>query len=127
MQQPSLGFDLWHEDGLVFETEPALFVDLNASPIIFTVRGISYFRPRFKHVGISIADLHSRAQFEAAEQRWMEVEWVLLRERIDTRANARTASADDQVLQAILNRDVEEVERLVSRLEHRKRAGLKLV
>lgn len=127
MQQPELGFDLWHEDGIVFETEPELLVDLNAAPIIFTVRGISYFRPRFKHVGISIGDVHSRAQFEAAEQRWMEVEWVLLRERIGTRASARSASADEQVLQAILNQDAEEVERLVSRLEHRKRAGLKLV
>jgi hypothetical protein len=122
-----IDFDVWHEDGLLFDEKPELFVNLDATPIVFTVRGIQYFQPRFRQVGLNIGSLHSRDQFELALRKWHTVEWVLLNEKIADRANASTAVNEHQVLQAILAGDIELVEKLVSRLEHRARANLKVV
>jgi hypothetical protein len=74
MQQhaaPDIGFDLWDEDGLVFDDEPELFVHLDAQPLVFTVRGIRYFGPRFKHLGVDIAAMQSKVDFMIAFNAWM--------------------------------------------------------
>lgn len=120
-------FDVWHEDGLVFEDSPKLFIDLEATPIIFTVRGIAYFAPRFKHVGIIMGDLNTKAEFEGAYKRWLDVEFVLLNEKINAAASATHAPNDHQVLQGILSQGIDQAEAAMARLEHSRRAELKLV
>ena len=122
-----LPFDIWHHDGHLFDVTPDLFVDLTASPIIFSVRGIGYFSPRFKHAGVEISNLHSKAQFESALNRWLDIEFVLLQEKIAVRANASKSPNEHQVLQAVLDGDIDLAEKIVARLEHRKRTGMKLV
>lgn len=122
-----LPFDVWHEDGLLFDERPELFVDLAASPIIFSVRGIDYFSPRFKHVGIDISGVHTREQFDCALSRWLDVEFVLLQTKIAVRASASKSPNEHQVLQAVLDGDIDLAEKTVARLEHRKRTRMKLV
>lgn len=122
-----LPFDIWHDDGLVFEETPGLFVDLTASPIIFSVRGIGYFSPRFKQAGVEISNLHTKAQFESALNRWLDIEFVLLQDKIGARASASKSPNEHQVLQAVLDGDIELAEKIVARLEHRKCSGMKLV
>lgn len=127
-QNPNtLPFDPWHEDGLVFEDHPELFVDLSTNPIIFSIRGIGYFSPRFSHVGVAMADLHTSAEFQHAHARWLDVEFSLLQESIGLKAGASRSPNEHQVLQAVLEGDLDRAEQVVARLEHRKRAGLTLV
>ena len=123
----SLPFDVWHEDGLLFEETPELFVDLVAKPIVFSVRGVGYFAPRFKHVGIEISALYTKEQFAAALSRWLEVEFVLLQTKVAGDAGASKSPNEHQVLQAVMDGDIDLAEKTVARLEHRKRTGMKLV
>lgn len=111
----------------MFDQTPGLFVNLTASPIIFSVRGIGYFLPRFKHAGVEISSLHTKAQFESALNRWLDIEFVLLQERIAIRARASKFPNEHQVLQAVLDGDIDLAEKIVARLEHCKRTGMKLV
>lgn len=123
----NLGFDVWHEDGLLIDDQPQLFVNLDVVPIVFTVRGLQYLRPRFKHVGINIASLRAREDYLSSMRTWLATEWVLLNEKVDAAASATTAANPHQVLQAILSADIDAAERSMSRLEHRRRSGLKVV
>lgn len=123
----SIGFDVWDEDGLLIDDQPQLFVNLDVEPIVFTVRGLQYLRPRFKHVGINIASLRTRNDFQSSMRTWLATEWVLLNEKVDAAAQTSTAANPHQVLQAILSNDIDAAERNMSRLEHRRRAGLKVV
>jgi hypothetical protein len=125
--ETQLDFDVWHEDGLLFEMEPDLFVHLDATPIVFTTRGIAYFSPRFKHIGQNLSSLHTRSAFESAMKRWLAVEWVMLNEKIHNRANSTSAPNSHKVLQAVMTGDIDEVERQIERLEHQARADLKIV
>lgn len=122
-----LPFDVWHEDGLIFDSSPELFVDLDASPIIFSVRGIGYFSPRFKHVGVNLSQLRTREQFDLALTRWLEVEFVLLQSKVESRASASKAPNEHQVLQAVLEGDLDLAEKTMLLLEHLRRTGMKLV
>lgn len=83
---PITSFDLCDEDGLQFEQGPAAFVLLDRSPIVWTVRGIRYFQPRFAHVGVQLSSIHSRTAFEEALERWLQREWELLTHKIARRA-----------------------------------------
>jgi hypothetical protein len=121
------GFDLWHEDGLLADEHPGLFVDLGRVPVVFTIRGIAYFSPRFRHVGVDIASITTRDQFESARWRWDQVEYQLLQERIRSRARPGVKADPYNALQAVLDGDSDAFERHIAALEHRKRAGLSLV
>jgi hypothetical protein len=83
---PKSSFDLCDEEGLEFEQEPAGFVLLDRSPIVWTVRGIRYFQPRFALVGVQLSSIHSRTAFEEALERWLQREWELLTHKIARRA-----------------------------------------
>jgi hypothetical protein len=122
----ALPFDVWHPDGLVFDDQPDLFLTPNVEPLVFTVRGIGYFGPRFTTVGVEIATVQSLAQFNAAYQRWLEVERVLLQEKVAGFA-AGGRSLEHAALQAVIDGDVERFAHTVKRLEHRRRVGLKVV
>jgi hypothetical protein len=105
-----------------------LFVRLDAQPsIVFTVRGLAYFTPRFKHVGVDIAMVATPEHFEHAWDRWLAVERVMLGEKVAAAARATHSPNEHQVLEAVLHGDVDATERALSRLEHRKRAGLSIV
>lgn len=123
----TLDFDIWHEDGLLFEESPELFVRLESVPVIFTVRGIGYFRPRFKHVGVDLRDIKTGVQFGDVHGRWLQVEFELMRQKISAAAAATQAPNQHQVLEAILRGDIEAAEAAMARLEHRTRASLRLV
>ena len=115
----AFSFDLWHPDGLLFDESPLLFVDFGQLPLVFTVRGLAYFAPRFKHVGCPIADIDTQEQFQNAYQAWLEVENVLLQEAISCKPYG--------ALQAVLAGDAEAFEAIIKKLEHRKRANLQVV
>jgi hypothetical protein len=120
----ALPFDVWHANGLLFDADPNLFVDFGHRPIIFTVRGLTYFAPRFKHVGFPIAAVNTKEQFESAYRAWLEVEDVLLKEKI---ANRSGSSNEYSALQAVIDGDADAFEAMVKKLEHRQRANLKIV
>lgn len=123
-----LAFNVWDEDGLVFDSAPELFVRLDAEPtIVFTVRGLAYFSPRFKHIGVDIAEINTREDFEKAMDRWLDVERVLLKEKVEAAARATRAPNEHQVLNAVLHGDIAAAERALARLEHQSRAGLSIV
>ncbi len=107
---------------MLFEQQPALFVDLTRQPIVFTVRGISHFSPRFRYVGVDIADVTTAELFSQAYARWLDAEQALLLQRIEERRGA-----EGDALRAILDGDADSFEAHLRRLEHRQRACLKLV
>ncbi len=130
MQQPpttDIGFNLWDEEGLLFDESPELFVHLDVQPLVFTVRGVRYFGPRFKHVGIDISALASKVDFMIAFNAWMDVEKSLILEKVEREAAATNAANPHQLLKAILDGDVDAAEAVVHRLEHRARARLEVV
>lgn len=94
-------------------------------PIVFTVRGIAHFAPRFKHVGVDIATLRTADDFLAARKRWDDLEEVLLQDRVRDRAAG--GDRDAKALMAIFDADPEAFDRHVKALEHRKRANLTVV
>lgn len=120
-------FNLWDEDGLIFDESPELFVLLDVEPIVFTVRGIRYFSPRFKQIGIDPAALVSKVDFMVAFNAWMEVERVLIFEKVEREATATTAANSYQLMHAIINGDLEAAEAVVHRLQHRNMAKLEVV
>lgn len=124
---PPLDFDLWDEDGLLVEHQPELFVDLSPAPIIFTIKGIKYFKPRFELIGISLASLKTQDQFKSAHAAWLAHEWVLLNDHIDIQAKSSKSANPHQFLQAVLSADLDQAEKHLERLEHKKRAGLTVV
>jgi hypothetical protein len=110
-------FDLWHEDGLLFDDHPELFVLLDRTPIIWTVRGLRHFRPRFALTGVDIKTIRARDQFEHACSRWLAVEKELLLRQIATAAASPSATLEARCLDAIAHLDLETAEALVSELE----------
>jgi hypothetical protein len=122
-----LPFDLWCEDGLLMESQPALFVLLDREPIMWTVRGLAYIKPRLRNIGIPIARLRTATQFQQAWDRWLAVERQLLVDRIHSQASVRHASLEHRFLQAVLLDDADQAEKIVRLLEHRQRTGLKIV
>lgn len=122
-----LPFDLTHSDGLLFDDEPHLFVDLQRTPIVFTVRGIRYFGIRFRHIGIELADLTTREAFENALHKWLEVEYTLLTESVAKAAGGEPVAGPYGILQAILNGDLDRAETLFDRMERRQATALRIV
>lgn len=122
-----LPFALWDEDGLIFDSHPELFVLLNRTPILWTVRGVAYFSPRFQHIGTPVAQIQTAAGFKHALDRWLAVERQLLLDRIEAKAHASGESLEYRFLQAVVDDNWEQAEKAVRLLEHRQRTGLKLV
>jgi hypothetical protein len=118
MQAP---FDLWHEDGLVFDDHPELFILLDRTPVVWTVRGLRHFRPRFALIGVDIKTIRARDEFEGTLSRWLAVEKELLLRRIATATASPASSLEGRCLDAIAHLDLETAEGLVAELESRSR------
>jgi|SRR6185369_7155741 len=114
----SPAFNLWDEDGLLFDEHPDLFVLLDRTPIIWSVRGLRLFRPRFALLGIEAKTISTRDQFERAWSRWLAVERQLLLRKIEAAAASPRASLEAKCLEAIANLDIERAEMLVTALEN---------
>ena len=122
-----LPFNLTDPEGLAYDEDPGAFVDLNHDPIIFSVRGLAYFSPRFKHAGIQLFTLHTRVDFERAYDRWMAIERSLLCEMVEQRAAAGPTNNEHQILKALWHGDLDKAEDIARRIDHRKRAALRIV
>lgn len=99
------GHDFLDEEGLTFDEHQDAFVLLDGPQIVWTVRGIRFFSPRFRHVGVAIAQVKTPAQFRAALRKWDEAEWKLLCDRIESRAESSAGGAEHRCLWAILSGD----------------------
>ncbi len=121
--QPAIGFELVTPESEVFDEHPGLFVDLNAFPVVFSVRGIAYFAPRFGHVGVDISTIRTAREFEDAHRTWGEAAPDLLGPYLKEKAARGGAFNPHGALSAIWNGD-EGAERLIQRLEHQHRAKL---
>lgn len=124
---PGLPFNLTDPDGLLFDEEPELFVHLDASPIVFTVRGLRYFEPRFRMMGVDVASLTTREAFERIHRSWMELEFSLLGEKITQAAASERAPAEYSILHAIWHGGLDEAERLCKRMDRRQATALRIV
>jgi len=122
-----LPFNLTDPEGLVYDEQPDAFVNLNSHPIIFSVRGLAYFSPRFKHAGIQISSLRTRQDFDGAYDLWMQIERNLLCDIVEQRAAAGPTNNEHQILQALWSGDLDRAENIARRIDHRKRAGLRIV
>lgn len=122
-----LPFDLTDPDGLLFDDEPHLFVDLETSPIIFTVRGLRYFEPRFRMLGVSIALINTREDFLRSHASWLQLECSLLGEKIERTAAAERMPAEYSILHAIWQGGLDEAERLCRRMDRRQASALRIV
>lgn len=128
IQPPSHpSFELTDPDGLVFDDEPDLFVNLGTDPVIFTVRGIRYFEPRFRMIGQPIAGIQTREAFTCAYDRWMNVERELLGKMIAEQAAKEHVPDSYAILHAIWTGGLEEAERICARVERRKSSALRIV
>lgn len=127
VSKTDLPFDLCDEDGLRFDLEPQLFVRLDQNPILWTVRGLAYFRPRFAYLGIAISAVDSAQRFKQALERWLDVERQLLLERIDVKANHGGETLEYRFLRAVVHGDLVQGDKVVRLLEHRQRSGLRRV
>lgn len=127
VRKTDLPFDLCDEDGLRFDLEPQLFVRLDQAPILWTVLGLAYFRPRFAYLGIAISAVGSAQRFKQALSRWLDVERQLLLERIEARANHGGETLEYRFLQAVVHGDLVQGDKVVRLLEHRQRTGLRRV
>ena len=86
---------------MVFDESPALFVRTDQDPIVWSVRGLAYFAPRFKRIGISIDRVNSTGDLAAAYKAWLDLESVLVLERV--KLASQRGSKEHQILQAILD------------------------
>ena len=124
---PGLRFNLTDPDGMLFDDEPHLFVHLDASPIIFTIRGLRYFEPRFRMMGFDVASITTRESFERAHRAWLELEFSLLGDKVAQAAAAERCPAEYSILQAIWHGGLDEAERLCTRMERRQATALRIV
>jgi len=117
------GFDLWHPDGLLYEDHPELFLLLDRNPIVWTVRGLRYFKPRFALLGVDITAIKTRTHFDAACSAWLRIERTLIEGRVRRKASRADAKPEDLVLRHILDGDLASAERLIAQLEQDARHG----
>jgi hypothetical protein len=122
-----LAFDLCDADGLLFDEEPYLFVDLTRTPVMFTIRGIRYFSPRFRSIGLDISRIDTRERFDLALSAWMLLEFELLHARFADRARQGVLADPYNALLAVLHGDSTAFERHIEALERRARSGLHVV
>lgn len=123
----SINIDLNDPETLLFDEKPHCFVLLNAGKVVFTIRGLRHFTPRFKRVGIEICNLDTEPQFRAAIKAWDQLEAVLLLDSIRAKAQATHQPNEHQVLLATIMGDIDAAEAAMDRLDHQRRAGLTVV
>ena len=82
---------IWTEESLVFEDHPALFVLADRTPLVWTVRGLRHFSPRFALLGVSIKDIRTPTEFREALHRWNKLERQLLVAKLQHNSNAPNA------------------------------------
>lgn len=97
------GFNLTDPEGLAFDDQPHLFVLLDQDPIVWTVRGLAYFNPRFRWVGIAPSTVLQRADFFLAHAKWLDRERSLLLRKIEAAAISAGTGSDHYRLLKILN------------------------
>ena len=119
-------FDLCDPEGLAFEDSPSLFVLLDREPITWTVRGLAYFAPRFSRVGVSISAIRTSAEFNAALDQWLDLEFQLLFEKIERQASSVGMQLEHRAMKAILDGNAGEARRLEAIIRHRQRTDLRL-
>lgn len=124
---PKLPFNLTDPEGLAYDDDPTAFVNLAADPIILSVRGIAYFRPRFKYIGIDLGMVRTGVEFHAVYERWMGAERTLLGDMIEAKSLAELAPAEHSLLQAIWTGDFEVADAITERLDRRARSKLRSV
>lgn len=122
-----MDIDLHDEETFAFDAQPEAFVRLDASPIVFTVRGIRYFKPRFDHIGTEISTLTTEAEFRSALYQWCLVEYELLRQKIESEAGKSHQATTHHVLLAAITGNEEDLRNVLAKVSHRSRAGLKAV
>lgn len=127
MTSPSLPFILTDPDGLMFDDEPELFVHLDVSPIVFTVRGLRYFSPRFRMMGVDVARLTTREAFERTFHSWMELEASLLGHKLAQAAAAENLPAEYSILNSIWKGGLDAAELMCERMDRRKASALRIV
>lgn len=103
VEMKSTSFELWTEEGLAFDVNPALFVRLDHDPIIWTVRGIALFGPRFKAVGLEIGRVRTAPEFEQGWEAWLRLERRLLLARVEGRAADPSEDNSYKMLKAVLD------------------------
>lgn len=112
---------------LAFDDHPEWFVDLQRTPIIFTVRGLAHFGPMFRQFGVRLADVATKEQFEEhfARASMHEMESMLI--QINQRAQATHQPTPYRALIEAVTGDAASMEREIKRLEHSKVAHLRVV
>lgn len=123
----NLNFDLHDDETFAFDESPDTFVRLDVTSIVFTVRGIAHFTPRFKAVGYAIADISTAEQFAIAYNRWLSLEVQLLTDSIEVKARSTNQANAHQVLLAAITGGFEDAQRAAQRLKHRALANLRAV
>lgn len=116
--------DLHDPETLHFDDSPGDFVLLDVTPIVFTVRGVKHFTPRFAHLGVALASLKTAEDFQAALVAWTMVESQMLGDYIRGKAASSNQATEMQALVAILDKDDAELQRLTAKIEHKKRASV---
>lgn len=111
--------NIWDEESLNFERQPDLFVNREADPIVWTVRGIRHFSPRFRAVGVAIHSVQTRAELEVALRRWHHRERLLLENKVRTLSRSDGHPIDaHRCLVAIMDQDPA-ADDLITSLERR--------
>lgn len=123
----ALNIDLNDPDTMAFDERPDDFVEPNSDPIVFTIRGLRHFKPRFEAIGVELARIKTRAEFDAAYHEWTKLEAVLLADRVATRAQATNRPNEYQLLHAALTGSDADIEQARRRLAHQSIAQLKAV
>ncbi|MDP3522249.1 MAG: hypothetical protein Q8S02_16685 [Hydrogenophaga sp.] len=123
----SFEIDLHDEETFAYDAEPQAFVLLDQSPIVFTVRGIRFFKPRFAHIGIDIGAITTEEKFRDTLYAWSLVEYELLRTKIASDAAKSPTAFEHQALLAAIDGDEKTLMRVMDKRIHLGRTGLKLV
>lgn len=119
--------DLNDPDTFAFDDDPEAFVMLSVCPIVFTVRGIAHFTPRFRSVGVDIGRVTTPEHFHAAYREWTLLEADLLMASISEKASASHQASEHKVLLAALEHGMPEAMRQAEKLVHKHRANLRSV
>jgi hypothetical protein len=126
--RPALPFKLTDPDGLLFDEEPSVFVNLHVRPIVFTERGVNYFKPRFKYICIPLENVTSPEQFEKSYRLWLDVERSLLADDVAAKAAQEKSPGHYGILKALWEGDLDQAEAIGTQMDAaQKGPDLKLV
>lgn len=118
--------DLENTDAFDFDESPNDFVNLETTPIVFTIRGLRYFTPRFRKMNVSIGTIKTKDQFQTLYRQWVVIEAKMLLGSIAKKAERTHQPNEHKVLLAALTEGLDAAQYQADRLAHAKRANLKL-